>query len=108
MLHDVIEDSDITADTLLAEGFSNKIVEAIVALSRQEDESYLEFIDRAASNELARPVKIADLRDNLDAVRMSLLAPKKATKLKEKYAGALERLNQPMPSAAMLGQSQGE
>lgn len=108
VLHDVIEDTDVTADTLLAEGFSNEIVDAVVALSRQDGESYEAFLERAASNELARPVKVADLKDNMDAVRMALLPPKKAAKLRAKYAGALERLNQRVPSTAMLDQSPGE
>lgn len=108
VLHDVIEDSGITADALLAEGFSIEIVEAIVALSRQQNESYEAFLDRAASNEWARPVKVADLRDNLDAVRMALLPPEKAAKLKEKYVGAMQRLSHPMASEAMSEQSKGE
>lgn len=107
VLHDVIEDSDVTADALRSEGFSNEIVEAIVALSRNDGETYQAFVDRAASNELSRPVKIADLRDNLDAVRMGLLPPEKAAKLREKYAGALDRLNRLEPTADALSQSKG-
>lgn len=108
ILHDVIEDTDVTADALRNEGFFNEIVDAVVALSRQDGESYEAFLDRAASNDLARPVKIADLRDNMDAVRMALLPSEKAARLRAKYEGAMERLNQPMPSTAMPEQSQGE
>lgn len=108
VLHDVIEDSDITADALLADGFSSEIVDAILALSRQEDESYLEFVDRAASNELARPVKAADLRDNMDASRIALLPSEKAARLLAKYEGAMERLNQHVPSTAMPEQPEGD
>ncbi len=108
VLHDVIEDADVTADALLNEGFSNEIVDAIVALSRQDGESYEAFLDRAASNDLARPVKIADLRDNLDPVRMALLPPEKSVQLRAKYEGAMERLNQRAPSTAVPEQSQGE
>ncbi|MCR4524127.1 HD domain-containing protein [Bosea sp. 47.2.35] len=108
VLHDVIEDTNITADALLNEGFSNAIVDAIVALSRQDGESYEAFLDRAASNELARPVKIADLRDNMDASRIALLPSEKAGRLLAKYEGAMQRLNRLEPSAAMPEQSQGE
>lgn len=108
VLHDVIEDSDITTDALLADGFSSEIVDALIALSRENAESYEAFLDRAASNELARPVKVADLRDNMDGSRMALLPSEKATKLREKYAGAMERLTQFVPSTAMPEQSQGE
>lgn len=108
VLHDVIEDTDVMADDLLNEGFSNEIVDAILVLSRQDGENYEAFLDRAASNELARPVKIADLRDNVDASRMSLLPSEKAASLFAKYEGAMERLNRFEPSTAIPEQSQGE
>ena len=108
VLHDVIEDSDVTEDALLNEGFSNEIVDAIVALSRQDGESYEAFLDRAGSNELARPVKIADLRDNMDASRMALLPSEKAARLLAKYEGAMERLSRLESSNAVPEQSQGE
>jgi (p)ppGpp synthase/HD superfamily hydrolase len=92
VLHDVIEDSDVTAADLLSEGFSNAIVEAVEALSRHEGESYDAFIERAASNPLAKPVKIADLLDNMDAVRLGRLPGDQAAKLTDKYEGALARL----------------
>lgn len=88
VLHDVIEDSEVTADALLNEGLSNAIVDAIVSLSKQDGERYEAFLDCAASNELARPVKMADLRDNMDASRMALLPSEKAARLLAKYEGA--------------------
>ena len=93
VLHDVIEDSDITASSLLSEGFSNAIVEAVEALSRREGESYDAFIDRVASNPLAKPVKVADLRDNMDAARLGKLPFAQAKKLVTKYAATLQRLS---------------
>lgn len=92
VLHDVIEDSDITAAALQAEGFSSTIVEAIEALSRQEGETYEAFIERVAANPLAKPVKASDLIDNMDAVRLGRLPTEQAAKLTEKYEGALARL----------------
>lgn len=92
VLHDVIEDTHITAAALQAEGFSPAVVDAIEALSRQEGETYEAFIERAAANPLAKPVKAADLIDNMDAVRLSRLPPEQAAKLTEKYEGALGRL----------------
>lgn len=47
VLHDVLEDTDVTAHDLSAEGFSDEIVEAVQALSRSEDEDYHEFVKRA-------------------------------------------------------------
>ena len=65
LLHDVIEDTPITAQNLLDDGFSQRVVDAVVALSRQESETYKQFVRRAATNDLARMVKIADVKDNM-------------------------------------------
>lgn len=65
-LHDVLEKgSGWTVDGLTQEGFSLRIIEAVVALSRRSGELDDEFVRRAASNPLARVVKRADLEDNL-------------------------------------------
>lgn len=69
-LHDVVEDTAWTFDELRTAGFSNEVVTAIDALTRQEDESYVEFVARAGSNPIARLVKLADLADNLDPARI--------------------------------------
>jgi (p)ppGpp synthase/HD superfamily hydrolase len=92
VLHDVIEDSPMTTANLDREGFSAEVVGAIIALTRRKDEPYLEFVKRAASNPVARPVKLADLRDNLSETRMAKLEPAKRERLLDKYQGALELL----------------
>ncbi len=70
VLHDVVEDSDWTIDTLREEGFSEIVLAAIDGVTRRDDESYEEFVDRAGRNLLARKVKIADLKDNMDITRI--------------------------------------
>lgn len=65
ILHDVIEKSGYTLTDLKASGFSARILDAVDAISRRNGEDFEGFVKRAAANELARPVKIADLRDNL-------------------------------------------
>ncbi|MGW9333613.1 HD domain-containing protein [Bosea sp. NPDC055594] len=92
VLHDVIEDSDLTAGDLRREGFSQAIVDAVEALTRPDGEPYCDFILRAAANELARPVKVADLKDNLNRTRLAMLPADKREKLLAKYEGALEAL----------------
>lgn len=65
-LHDVLEKSEgWTIDRLRLDGFPEAMIEAIDALTRRTDEDDAAFIRRAASNPLARPVKRADLEDNL-------------------------------------------
>ncbi|SEH85549.1 HD domain-containing protein [Rhizobium tibeticum] len=65
-LHDVVEKGAGWTLVQLAEaGFSTEIVEAVDALTRHPEETDQEFVTRAAENRLARPIKVADLRDNL-------------------------------------------
>jgi len=89
VLHDVLEDGDFSAADLRREGFSSEIIEAVLALTRPAEEDYTAFVRRAAANELARPVKIADLRDNLERTRLAKLPAEKRESLLAKYEGAL-------------------
>jgi hypothetical protein len=74
LLHDVIEDTDLTPDKLEEMGVSEFIVKSVVCLTRKSDESYDDFIKRLAPNPIAREVKIADLEDNMDVRRMPELS----------------------------------
>ena len=66
-LHDVAEKAPgWTLTRLAGEGFSARIISAVDALTRHLGESDDALIRRAAANPLARPVKEADLRDNLE------------------------------------------
>jgi len=78
VLHDVLEDSPdtgapVTCADLREMGFGEDVVRAIDALTKREGESYDDFIDRLASNPLARQVKMADLEDNMDPRRLASL-----------------------------------
>ena len=71
-LHDVIEKNpNWTTQRLLAEGFSEAVVDAVDAMTRRMGEDFLDFARRAAANPLARPVKRADLEDNIEASRIA-------------------------------------
>lgn len=65
VLHDVAEDFAFGWSRIHEVDFSDEILDAVDALTRREDEGYDDFIKRAAANEIARKVKIADIRDNL-------------------------------------------
>ena len=69
-LHDVAEKAPgWTLTRLAGEGFSPSIISAVDALTKRLGESDEALIRRAAANRLARPVKEADLRDNLEQMR---------------------------------------
>lgn len=63
-LHDIVEDTWVTLEFLGAL-FPDSVIEAVDALTRREDEPYLEFVARAGRNPIAKVVKIADMLDNL-------------------------------------------
>lgn len=65
-LHDVVEDTRVTLDELRAMGFNKKVVEAVDALTKRDDESYEGFVRRAYKNSVARVVKTADVEDHLN------------------------------------------
>jgi hypothetical protein len=90
VLHDVIEDSDYTLKELRQEGCPEDVLIAIEHLSRRNDESYDEFIERALSNALARKVKIKDLEDNMNLLRYGEIDEKISEKL-AKYHRAWRR-----------------
>ena len=73
LLHDTIEDTDVTAEYLLAEGFPQSVVDGILSVTKREGESYEDFVARAKQNPLGRVVKLHDLEDNLDIFRLTTL-----------------------------------
>ena len=70
LLHDTIEDTDVTAEYLLAEGFPQSVVDGILSVTKREGENYEDFVARAKQNPLGRVVKLHDLEDNLNALRL--------------------------------------
>ena len=70
LLHDTIEDSQMTAEKLLKLGFPSDIVEAVVILTKSKGTDYDTYIEQIGTNPIAREVKIADLEDNLDVTRL--------------------------------------
>jgi (p)ppGpp synthase/HD superfamily hydrolase len=65
VLHDVIEDTPHTRETLLSLHVRPDTIDLVEALSRRDGETYDEFTDRALSNPRALPIKQADVSDNL-------------------------------------------
>lgn len=91
VMHDVIEDSDFTLYELKDFGFSDDIVAAIECLTKRSNESYEDFVSRVIQNDLARKIKIEDIKDNLDLTRLDKLTDKDLVRV-EKYHQALKVL----------------
>jgi (p)ppGpp synthase/HD superfamily hydrolase len=95
LLHDLLEDTDWTADDLRERGVPELSVRAVEIVTRKDGESYPTFIERVATargaeGDLARAVKIADTNHNLS--RVGQLPPGEREALASRYCQALERL----------------
>jgi (p)ppGpp synthase/HD superfamily hydrolase len=91
ILHDVVEDTKWTSDDLRREGFSEGVIQALDCLTKREGEAYEDFVNRSASNPLARRVKLADLEDNMDIRRMENVKAEDTQRL-AKYLAAWRKL----------------
>ncbi|MBD2187818.1 HD domain-containing protein [Pseudanabaena mucicola] len=93
ILHDAIEDSELTIKDLVSEGFPSSITEAIAAITKLEGESYADYISRVKSNPIATKVKIADLKHNMDLGRIPNPTEQDFQRL-AKYQQVLQELQQ--------------
>lgn len=91
LLHDTVEDSDVTPEYLAESGFPEEIIDAVLSVTRREGESYEDFVRRAAENPVGRQVKLHDLEDNLDILRLEVLTEKDLGRL-NKYMRAYRYL----------------
>ena len=82
ILHDIVEDTDVSLDDLRDAGYPEAVIEAVDCLSRREGESYEDFLERTKTNPLAVQVKLGDLQDNMDIRRIESLGKKDIQRLK--------------------------
>ena len=87
VLHDVVEDSEITISDLHAAGFPAQVTEAVHLLTHDDAHSYEEYVRRLQDNDLARKIKVADLEHNMDLRRMDRVREKDLSRL-QKYRDA--------------------
>lgn len=83
ILHDVVEDTSVTLDDLRVEGFPDSVIVAVDALTKRSGESRIDAAARAAANPIARRVKLADVRDNMDLSRIPNPGPRDYARLEE-------------------------
>lgn len=107
VLHDVVEDCPAwTLERLQAEGFSERVVDAVASVTKDRPEKemswadYEAFVRRAAANEIGRRVKHADMTDNSDLSRIAEPTEKDYARV-AKYRRAIALM-------ASIGQGQGE
>lgn len=83
VLHDIVEDTEMDEYGLRQHGFSDEIVEAVLALTKIGKESRIDAAKRAAANPIARVVKLADVADNMDLGRLKVVTAKDLDRMEQ-------------------------
>lgn len=91
ILHDVVEDTNITLEDLIARGFSERVIAGVDAMTKREGECFEDYVKRLLDNNDAIIVKMGDLRDNTDVRRLRGLSQKDFKRM-EKYQCLYEQL----------------
>ncbi len=89
LLHDVVEDTEVTIEDLRKAGFTEDILKALSLLTHEKSIPYMDYVASVAENPLARAVKIEDLKDN---IKREPEGEKRNEKRFEKHIRALEYL----------------
>lgn len=89
LLHDVVEDSDISIESL--DFLTNEQREALKLLTHHKSVPYFEYIKMLKENQIAKAVKLSDLRHNSNLKRLKTVSEKDKERL-EKYKRAKEIL----------------
>jgi len=87
-LHDVLEDTDLTAQRLREAGVAPEVIDAVLLLTRTPDVAEAEYYARIRTNAVARSVKLADIADNTAPWRLRKLDHETQARLAEKYGKA--------------------
>ncbi len=91
ILHDVVEDTEVTMDDLYNMGFKKEVIDALKLLTHRKDVEYMDYIKNISNNNIARKVKLADLEHNSDISRIDKKSKKDYDRL-DKYKKAIEYL----------------
>ena len=83
VLHDTVEDTNISLADLLDAGFPAEVQDAVDALTKRAGEKRLDAARRAAENPIALVVKLADIMDNMDLSRIPNPTNRDYERLKE-------------------------
>lgn len=93
LLHDVVEDSDVSFDDLINDEYPIEIIDALKLLTHNSDDDYFDYVRKVCTNKLALKVKIADLKHNSDLSRLDVI-DEWALKRQEKYKKALKLIKE--------------
>jgi hypothetical protein len=83
VLHDTVEDTNISLTDLRGAGFPAEVLDAVDVLTKRAGEKRLDAARRATENQIALVVKLADVTDNMDLSRIPKPTNQDYERLKE-------------------------
>lgn len=92
LLHDTVEDTDATVDEIRSM-FGDRIADAVACMTHDKSVPYLEYVANIKGNDLAREVKLADLKHNMDLSRIPNVTDVDIQRVNRKYRPAFEMLS---------------
>ncbi len=87
ILHDILEDTEVTKEELKEFGYPNEVLDAVEILTRKDKEDYSVYIERIISSDnlTALNVKLYDLKNNMDISRIKNPTPKDFERIETRY-----------------------
>lgn len=92
LLHDTVEDSELTLGRLRKLGYSERVISGVDSVTKRDGESYPMAIDRARRHPLGRLAKLSDNFDNSSEEQLKPFSEEKRAIQRAKYAPARKRL----------------
>ncbi len=94
LLHDVVEDTNITYDDLRNIGYPSDVIDILTILTKLKGEDYRDYIDRIINSENihAMNIKLADLRHNMESSRIKNPSPNDVMRITNRYEPAYEKI----------------
>lgn len=92
LLHDTVEDTGATVDEIRSM-FGDRVADAVACLTHDKSVPYLEYVANIKGNDLAREVKLADLKHNMDLSRIPNVTDVDIQRVNKKYRPAFEMLS---------------
>ena len=92
LLHDIVEDTEVTVPDLKNLKFSKEVIEAVDVITKKKDQEYFSYLKLIKDNSIAKKVKIEDLKHNSDLKRLRSITQKDIDRA-IKYKKAIDYLS---------------
>ena len=94
LLHDVVEDTDITFNDLIQMGIPDEALYILRLLTRPKELTYKKYIEVIGTDKIAIQIKLADLEDNMNLNRISNITDRDIQRVEKRYKPAYSYLKQ--------------